>query len=494
MEQPKKLNMALDDEDGSRIVTPKNGRTLREIVRPARTLARANWKKLDGAMDEAIVGAEGGVELIPETNPFALHGFAGYGVLQSLSQDSMIRLLILTRTTEMLRRWIEFKDEDSKRIEEIEDYINRTHLRDVLQLAVNTMGFMGGSYIFIDTGEPTENLVNPIDLSERSGSFGTNKPLAFRVIDPIFTAPQQFNAVNPLVEDFYKPNVFMVNGTPVHRSRLIRFVENEVCDLLKPSYNFLGLPQSQILDDYVKDFRKNRESANRLLNKFSCSFIKTNISDWLYSKGSRAAVEKRVRNFIRFRNNDGIGLLDFDSEDFIQANTPLSGVDALVSQSLQFCVAVNRTNVVKTLGLSPAGFNTGDSDIKVHNDMIASLQEQVLRKPLEKMLKCIMLHLYGKIEDVTFDFRPLNEEDERTLADTQKVKADTAAVLLANDVVTPDEVRDALRNDEKSAFSGIEGDAPEATEIPFPQDGLNNGGKNDKDADGKPSASEGGKA
>ena len=126
--------------------------------------------------------------------------------------------------------------------------------------------------------------------------------------------------------------------------------------------------------------------------------------------------------------------------------------------------------------------------------MIASLQEQVLRKPLEKMLKCIMLHLYGKIEDVTFDFRPLNEEDERTLADTQKVKADTAAVLLANDVVTPDEVRDALRNDEKSAFSGIEGDAPEATEIPFPQDGLNNGGKNDKDAEGKPSASEGGKA
>lgn len=449
-------------EDESRL-------TFRDMVRPAATLSGADHARLCAAMD-AAVNASGDVQIIPESEAMTLHAFIGYGALQSLSQDAMIRLLILTRTTEMLRQWIQFKDEESETIEALEKAIRSTHLRDTLQQAVNTMGFMGGAYLFIDTGASREQLVNPLDISDKSAELKKGARLAFRVIDPIFTSPQSFNALNPLEEDFYRPNVFMVQGTPVHRSRLIRLVENEVADILKPSYNFLGIPQAQILDDYVKDFRKNRESANRLLSKFSCNFIKTNLSDWLYNRGSRSAVAQRVKNFVRFRNNDGVALLDKESEDFFQANTPLSGVDALVSQSLQFCVAINRTNVVKTLGLSPAGFNTGDSDIKVHNDMIASLQEQILRKPLETVFRCLQLHLFGKIGDLSFDFNPLNEEDQAVVANTQKVKADTAAVYLANGVVTEDEVRDALRNDEESAFSGIEGDAPEVTDIPFPQE------------------------
>ncbi len=457
----KKLSMQIAEEDDA-----DHRLTFREMVRPAVTLSGANQDRLCAAMDAAI-GTTGGIDIIPESQAFALHAFMGYGALQSLSQDSMIRLLIFTRTTEMLRKWIQFKDADSEKIEEVEKYIAETHLRDTLQNAVNTMGFMGGAYIFIDTGAPKEALINPLDLSDKSGELKKGARLKFRGIDPIFTSPQSFNALNPLDDDFYKPSVFMVQGVPVHRSRLIRLVENEVADILKPSYNFLGLPQAQILDDYVKDFRKNRESANRLLSKFSCNFIKTNLSDWLYNRGSRSAVATRIKNFVRFRNNDGVAVLDKESEDFFQANTPLSGVDALVSQSLQFCVAINRTNVVKTLGLSPAGFNTGDSDIKVHNDMISSLQEQVLRKPLEAIFRCIQLHLFGKAVDLAFDFCPLNEEDERTIADTQKVKADTAAVYLANGVVSEDEVRDALRNDEDSPFSGLEGDAPEALDIPF---------------------------
>lgn len=441
--------------------------TFREMVRPAATLSGADRAQLCAAMDAAVGSASGEVEIIPESQAMTLRAFVGYGALQSLSQDSMIRLLILTRTTEMLRKWVQFKDADAELIEQVEGFIRSNQVRGTLQNAVNTMGFMGGCYIFIDTGAPKEALINPLDFSDKSGELKQGAHLAFRVIDPIFTSPQSFNALNPLEDDFYKPSVFMVQGIPVHRSRLVRLVENEVSDILKPSYNFLGIPQAQILDDYVKDFRKNRESANRLLSKFSCNFIKTNLADWLYNRGSRAAVAQRVKNFVRFRNNDGVALLDKESEDFFQANTPLSGVDALVSQSLQFCVAINRTNVVKTLGLSPAGFNTGDSDIKVHNDMISSLQEQVLRKPLETIFRCIQLHLFGKTVDLSFDFNPLNEEDERTVADTQKVKADTAAVYLANGVVSEDEVRDALRNDEDSPFSGLEGDAPEVPDIPL---------------------------
>jgi hypothetical protein len=197
-----------------------------------------------------------------------------------------------------------------------------------------------------------------------------------------------------------------------------------------------------------------------------------NLSQWLYSSGARSQVERRIANFIRWRNNDGVAVLDKDSEDFAQINTPLAGVDALLSQSLQFVVAVNRTNVVKTLGLSPAGFNTGDSDIKTHNDLIAGLQEKVLREPIQRILQALTLAIWGDAEPVAFDFNALNEDDERTVAETQKIRADVIAVYADRGIITPEEGREAVRQMEQGDLAGvITGDLPDdpasAGENPF---------------------------
>lgn len=454
-----------------------------DALAPAMTLGAADPVAHSAELKRLMDSATGSVQFLHERKTLVEHRFIGYGRLQALSQDALIRLMILTRTDEMLRRWIEFKDEDTERIKAVEEFIDEIGLRRTLQKAVSTMGFMGGCYIFIDTGAEDEDLLQPLNWSERSEELSPDHKLAFRVVDPLFTTPQTFNASNPLAEDFFKPSVYLVMGRPVHHSRLIRLVEHEVVDILKPSYNFLGIPQAQLLEDYVNDFRGNREAVNRLLKKFSATALKTNLSQFLYDKGSRAEVEKRIEHLVRWRNNDGVTLVDKDTEELVQINTPLSGLDALLSQSLQFCVAVNRTNVVKTLGLSPAGFSTGESDIKSHNDMIAGLQEKVLRRPLEMLFKAITLHLYSDPAPLHFDFRPLNEEDERSLADTEKVKADTMAVYLDRGVMAPDEAREAIQQDSKNSLWGVlEGDLPDDGEPdPFeslaPKDDVDHAGE-----------------
>lgn len=421
-----------------------------------RAKSEAHTAKLRAAFDAAI----GGLQVIPSMlgSDYVLRGFIGYGRCQQLAQDSVMRLMIHTRTDEMVRRWIKLKCEDADRAERLNREIERLHIRAKLQQAVALMGFMGGAYLYVDTG--TKKPEDPLDWSAHGSEWGDG--VTFRVIDPFFTAAQGFNATDPLADDFYKPSVILVMGKPVHRSRLIRLVENEVPQMLLPSYNFLGIPQSQLLEDYVRDFRDNREAANRLLKKFSSSTLKMNLSQWLYSSGARSQVERRIANFIRWRNNDGVAVLDKDSEDFVQINTPLAGVDALLSQSLQFVVAVNRTNVVKTLGLSPAGFNTGDSDIKTHNDMIAGLQEKVLREPIQRILQALTLAIWGDAEPVAFDFNALNEDDERTVAETQKIRADVIAVYADRGIITPEEGREAVRQMEQGDLAGvITGDLPD---------------------------------
>lgn len=463
-------NLTTMDDEQSHVVEPLKPFDPRDLFRPVRTAAgdAEHYEKLDGAMDAAFAG-----ELSASFERSVLSSFTtfvGYGALQELSQNALIRLCVQTRTDEMLREWIDIKCDDDERKKALEKAIADKAIKDKLSEALTLMGMMGGAYLFIDTATDANDLINPLNKSERSDEVKQDGSLSFRVIDPIFTTPQSFNANNPLAEDFYCPNVFNVMGTNVHKSRLIRFVENEVPDLLKPSYNFLGLPQAQILSDYVTDFRRNREEVNRLLQKFSTSIIKGDLKGQLYNGKAISVLTNRVKLFAKYRNNNGVALLDKDSEDFVQTNAPLQGLTDIVRQSLEFVVSVNQSGVVKTLGYTPNGFSSGESDVKLQADLIATRQEKILRKPIEQILRLLQLHLFGEIDpELTFDFNPLDADDDRAVAEVRKLRADTAAIYLDRGVLTEDEVRETLKADDDGTFKSIEGEAPGMPEEPFGQ-------------------------
>lgn len=451
----------------------------RDFLKPARTAAgdEGHYKKLDGAMDSAFAGALSASFERSVLSSFTT--FVGYGALQQLSQDALIRLCVQTRTDEMIREWINIKCKDEERQKALEKAIENMGIKTKLSEALTLMGMMGGAYVFIDTGADNDDLVNPLNKTDKSAELGKEKTLSFRVIDPVFTTPQSFNANNPLAEDFYWPSVYMIMGTPVHKSRLIRFVENEVPDLLKPSYNFLGLPQAQILSDYVTDFRRNREEVNRLLQKFSTSIIKGDLKQQLYQNKTISVLSNRVKLFAKYRNNNGVALLDKETEDFVQTNAPLTGLTDILRQSLEFVVSVNQSGVVKTLGYTPNGFSSGESDVKLQADLIATRQEKILRKPIEQILRLLQLHLFGEIDpELTFDFNPLDADDDRAMAEVRKLRADTAAIYLDRGVLTEDEVRETLKADDDGVFKTIEGEAPGMPEEPFGQmEGLLSGEK-----------------
>ena len=158
---------------------------LRDIIKPARTLGATadHWQELDGAMDAAFSGT-----VMPSFEFSVLSGFTtfvGYGVLQQLSQDALIRLCIQTRTDEMLRSWIEIKCEDEERKQTLEKAIADYRIKDTLSQTLTLMGLMGGAYLYIDTG--TDKPVEILNKTSKSAEIKPNRTLAFRVVDPIFT-------------------------------------------------------------------------------------------------------------------------------------------------------------------------------------------------------------------------------------------------------------------------------------------------------------------
>jgi len=203
-----------------------------------------------------------------------------------------------------------------------------------------------------------------------------------------------------------------------------------------------------------------RDSVSDLLHSFSVSGIMTNMSGVL-SGMDDAQFIARAQLFNNLRDNRGLMLLDKDTEEFFQFNTPLSGIHELQAQAQEHMSSVSSIPLVKFLGITPSGLNaSSDGEIKVFYDDIASAQEALLRDPLKKVIDIIQLSEFGEIDDdITFDFESLEEMSDEQKANIRKINADTDVTLIDGGVISPDESRQRIANDPDSGYDGLTGEA-----------------------------------
>lgn len=483
---------------------------VRKRFAPPLTLGAPEQARM--AMDAAF-DAAGGYTLLQHSLDLGMFGsmssFMGYGALQNIAQNGLIRACVETVADDMTRAWIDLSREgadavateensDTDRLShlshpspfpaapgvpstadadgksllaELTAEMKRLDLQRIIHDAATMTGYYGGCLLYLDTGAVGPELAEPLNLDARfSREAGRRGFLrAVRVIDPINVFPGPYNSTDPLAADYYVPRQWWILGKLVHASRLIRVVQNEAPLMFRPAYNFLGIPQAQILWDYVIHFQDNRDAENRLLNKFSTFVFKTAMSDIITGAANDlASLDARMQILARNRSNDGVLAIDKDAEDVVKVETPLSGVSDIVRQSLEILAALNRTPAVKLLGISPSGFNaTGESDIRNYYDHIRSQQEKVLRSPIKTILDVMQISLWGEIdENITFDFCPLSEADANSIAVTQQTKINSIVQLIQNNVISAEEARRVLIADPDSGFNDLD-----PAEVPDPEGG-----------------------
>lgn len=407
-------------------------------------------------------------------------GFIGYPRLAELVQISEYRSVSETTANEMTRQWIEIKsageEDNSDLIKQIEECCERLNVRDVFRKAVETDGLFGRGQILVQIKGHDGKLANPLLLTEKTIAKGSLKALVN--IEPMWTTPAPYNAVDPTLPDFYKPKAWYVMAQEIHASRLFTLISRPVPDMLKPAYNFGGVSMTQLMMPYVERWLRTVDSVSDLLHSFSLSGIKTDMSAILGgSDDGDTNIILRAELYNRLRDNRGLMLLSKDEEEFFQFNTPLSGLDALLAQSQEQMAAPSHTPLVKLLGITPSGLNAStEGEIAVYYDHIRAMQENLLRDPLDKLLKLVQLHLFGKVNDnITFDFVPLRQMSETELSTIRKSDTDRDVAYIQAGVVSAEEVRGRLAGEPGSGYNGIDvEDVPEMPDDGF-SDGMNDG-------------------
>jgi phage-related protein (TIGR01555 family) len=414
--------------------------------------------------------------------------FPGYPVLAAMSQSSDYRAVAETTATEMTREWGRFKIDDpdadsgsdltdaqleafkmreeeqasvrQKKINQINDAFEQHGVRELVRRAIEVELGMGRAQIYIKLDHSDDGL--PFVTDPRGVKKGALK--GFRLIEPMWSTPSAYNAYDPTEADFYVPSKWFVLGKQVHADRLMTLVMRPVPDILKPAYNFGGISMFQLMKPYVERYQRTADSIAQIVQAFSLTVLSTDMSGILSSGESDANLWLRAGIFNRFRENSGMMLLDKESEELDQINTPLTSLPELLTRAQEQMAGPSHIPLVKLLGITPGGIgNSTDGEIRVYYDYIMAQNEAHVGPMIKTFSDLIQLSLFGEIDPaIKWEFNPLYQLNAKELAEVQDINGRNAAQLVTAAIVSPQEARQALSKDEQSPFNGIDvDDVPE---------------------------------
>ena len=358
-------------------------------------------------------------------------------------------------------------EDKAEKIKIIEQELERLKVKDVFRKALEQDGYFGRGHIFVDLGTTDRDELK-MSIGDGQDTLSRTKiakgtPIrAIKAIEAVWCYPSSYNATNPLDDNWYRPDRWFVMGKEVHASRLLTIVSREVPDMLKPAYMFGGLSLSQIAKPYVDNWLKTRESVSKIISAFSVFVLKTNVLEQMMDEQSASQLHKRLMTFNAHRDNTGVMAVDKDAEDFMNVSTSLGTLDALQAQTQEHMAAVSGIPLIELLGIQPAGLNaSSEGEIETFYDWIHSGQESDCREPLTRIVNMIQLSKFGEIdEDIVFEFEKLRTMDERETAEIQKLKIDMFLGLIDAAVISADEVRELLADDDDLPFHSLDLTAP----------------------------------
>lgn len=253
---------------------------------------------------------------------------------------------------------------------------------------------------------------------------------------------------DPTHQKYGEPAVYRLSAlrtgavSYVHETRLIVFrgahtAAQERLMLTSWDYSVLQAPYNEI-----RQFSMNHKSVEYMMTDASQGVFKMrgllrNISeDKLEDIQTRAQLLDMSRSIAR------AVMLDADGgEEFTKVQTSFAGVKEVLDASAQMVSAVTNIPVAVLLGKVESGLNaTAEGPIRLWYADVDSDREQDLKPRLERLVKIAALSLRMGDQKFGILFKPLWEETAKEKAEREKLEAETAAIWITGEVLSPDEV------------------------------------------------------
>lgn len=276
-------------------------------------------------------------------------------------------------------------------------------------------------------------------------------------IDPYWLTPvfESAGIGDPAAPHFYEPTWWRLpNGQRVHRSHFIILREEEVPDVLKPTYYYGGIPLPQQIYERVYAAERCANEAPELALTKRLVAMKGSIDNFLTDENE---VTERLHAFNQLRSNFGVLALG-DEESIQQIDTALADFDALIMTQYQLVAAQARTPATKLLGTSPKGFNaTGEHESDSYDQELISIQTTGMTPLVDRhhLLLCRSEYSDYPGMAIAVDWCPVRAPKPMEVADIDLKKAQASQARVSAMIVNPAEEREKLKNDPEAGYAHL---------------------------------------
>ena len=319
------------------------------------------------------------------------------------------------------------------------------------------------------TDEQGEETGERFDYSEE---YSPDKvtPNSFRgvsVVEPQWLT-YEFDAessMDPTSPHFYVPTwIVKPDGTRIHRSWVIRCINAEVPDILKPTYYFGGIPLTQMMYERVWCADKIANEAP-LLAMTKRLLIADGNMEQMIAQPQKANIFFKAINY--FRDNWSV-FVKKPSAQVQQIDTSLSDLTPLTMSQYQLAAAIAQIPVTKLMKNVPTGLqSTGQYEWDDYAQLLNGIQQNWLKPLLERYYELYCRSHYwheGEQRDdiqLAVEFNPIDLPKVSEKTQQGSSQASMVGSLINAGVVTVGEARAILRKTENSFFDPIGPEVPE---------------------------------
>lgn len=389
-------------------------------------------------------------------NTFEPNRKLGDAELSALYNDEPIgRLICELPTFDALRKTFTVMVQDDADVgAKTYDYLTQLGAIGALAQASELDRAFGGSAIWVGVDDGRE-------LSEPVNEAGVKSVLFLRVLDrrrlrpwQVDTDPRSRAYNQPVLWAVMPEAVFTANPTEidgldpiaiVHASRLTIFPGRNVSDDRRARNGGWGDSIFQACLNPLEQDAAAWATLAHLVSKASQGVIKVKDLAVVATSGDPEAVKARF-GLIRM-GRSVVKDLVLDADESYEQHPPnfgnLPDVLYLCMHSVSSAVQIP---VTRLYGMSPGGLNaTGDSDARNWEDVVEALQTHRLEPRLRRLCDLIFLAKDGptgghKPDGYEIMWEPLRQMTSLEQATLRKTVAETDAIYIAQQVLTPEEV------------------------------------------------------
>lgn len=263
---------------------------------------------------------------------------------------------------------------------------------------------------------------------------------------------------NRLSPTFRQPKFYMTAGAAglerIHASRVLRLpVHRCASDLSQTALIGWDLPIIERVFDACRQFGTLFDHVEAMFQDLRQGVYKQKgLAETLGADDGTNEVLNRLSTIALARSEFNMIILD-EEETYERRSQVPTGLSELMIRSMDRLAAAAEMPLSILFGQAPSGLSTDDeSGRRAFYDSIKNKQGRLLRPILNRICEAVIAAKNGPFKgrppkEWSFEFRPLEEPNEKEDAERRKTETEIDERLITNGIITPAEARTRLTND-----------------------------------------------